>query len=108
GSIVRLSNGQKAVVVRWFPPSPCQPLVQPVPEDVFENPDRGNEQVAPAYDLRQQTDVVIIEQDGHDVSNDNFHLGPSPNHDWISGPTPKAPDSPAQLANSAQSQSDAA
>jgi HD-GYP domain-containing protein (c-di-GMP phosphodiesterase class II) len=107
GSIVRLSNGEKAVVVRWYPSTPCQPLVQPLPEDVFENPERHDE-VAPAYDLRSRPDLLIVEQDGHDVQGDNFRLGPSPNHDWMSGPTPNSPEAAAEIDDGADSQSEAA
>lgn len=108
GSIVRLSNGQKAVVVRWFPAAPCQPLVQPLPEDVLDNPHYEPGLTAPSLDLRQQPGLLIVEQDGHDVKKDNFHLVPTPHHAWMCGPTPKSPEETGGFGDAFESQPEAA
>lgn len=107
GAIVRLSNGERAVVVRWYPGSPCQPLVQPLPEDVFEQPETHH-QIASAYDLRTRTDLVIVEQDGHDVREDNFCLAPCPSHEWMCGATPSSPGALASAGSPAEPRSEAA
>ena len=108
GSILRLSNGEKAVVVRWHPAAPCRPLVQPLPDDVLENPRQIHEEAAPAYDLRERLDLTIVEQDGQDVSKDNFQLNANDSHAWMSGPTPKSPNEPPAVEAPVDSRSEAA
>jgi HD-GYP domain-containing protein (c-di-GMP phosphodiesterase class II) len=72
GSLVTLSNGQRAVIANWHPEAPCQPTVQVIHD--FEQP--GRDAPAVLYDLRLRCEITIIEHDGHDVSGDNFGLIP--------------------------------
>jgi len=71
GSIVRLSDGQRAVVTEWFPDDPCRPTVH-AGEDIdagFTGADPRLTRVA----LREHPSLSIVQADGHDVSRDNFH-----------------------------------
>lgn len=65
GSIVRLSDGMRAVVADWSPLDPCRPVVQELTH--FEDEDRGE-----SIDLREHRDLTIVEFDGIDVRHDNF------------------------------------
>lgn len=72
GSIVTLSSGQRALVQHWHPDSPCQPTVQVLDDRDLPVLDARDEPVC--HDLRQSPDLLIVEQDGCDVSQDNFRL----------------------------------
>ena len=72
GSLITLSNGRRAIVLQWHSDSPCQPTVHPLNMD--GQPARDDEDRRVTVDLRDHTDLVIIEQDGEDVSEDNFRL----------------------------------
>jgi HD-GYP domain-containing protein (c-di-GMP phosphodiesterase class II) len=72
GSLVRLSNGEHAVVVDWDPAHPCRPTVRPVHPDVLL---RGEtDQPGERIELREQRDLVIVEHDGFAVGAENFDL----------------------------------
>lgn len=77
GSIVRLSNGDPAVVVQWHAEAPCQPLVQVLTGgDLFGRPHAAIDRSPVQYDLRERCDLTIVEHDGVDVSRDSFRLIP--------------------------------
>lgn len=76
GSIVRLSDGRWAVVVAWHPEAPCQPTVQPLAAHPAKMPRHATKPVQ--VDLRQATNLLVIEHDGIDVRHDNFRLIPPP------------------------------
>ncbi len=84
GAILRLSNGEQVVVLKWHPPDPCRPLVQPLPEDAFDRLTSDNIEAMPPYDLRERTDLMIVEQDGQDVREDNFIVSKGVHHRWLS------------------------
>lgn len=71
GSIVRLSDGQHAVVVDHHPQEPCRPTVQVIPDPAalveVADPPAG-----PTIDLSEQHEQSIVEHDGHDVRSLNF------------------------------------
>lgn len=69
GTIVRLSDGTRVVVTSWHPSHPCRPTVRPV-----ETLDAARGRDTDAIDLRDRSDLRIVEQDGQDVSSDNFTL----------------------------------
>ncbi len=71
GSIVRLSDGRGCVVIDWDPRNPCRPTVREMTH--FEDDECGEQ-----IDLREQTDLSIIECDGFDVRSYNFY--PSHEH----------------------------
>ncbi len=73
GTIVRLSNGVKGVVVDWSMSDPCRPIVDELTH--FEDEERGQQ-----YDLRAHTDITIVQSNGHDVHKDNFY--PSSNNEF--------------------------
>ncbi len=70
GSIVTLNDGRIAVIREWHPDSPCQPTIQ-----FFRRTSRldgdGERMIV---DMRERADLLIVEQDGEDVSKDNFRL----------------------------------
>lgn len=77
GTVVTLSDGQKAAVARWMPEAPCRPRVLLLPES---EPTRArvwarSEQVF--IDLRDRIDLHIAEVDGQEVSRFNFEPPPS-------------------------------
>jgi HD-GYP domain-containing protein (c-di-GMP phosphodiesterase class II) len=72
GSLVTLSNGRRALVLHWHPDSPCQPTVRPL--DASGRPLRDDRNQMTQMDLREHADLLIVEQDGVDVSRDNFRL----------------------------------
>jgi len=69
GSMVTLNTGQRAMVYDWHPECPCQPTVQLID-------DRRRRGVAEPvrYDLRDRNDLLIVEAEGSDISQDNFRL----------------------------------
>ncbi|MFW6058674.1 MAG: HD-GYP domain-containing protein [Phycisphaeraceae bacterium] len=72
GSLVRLSDGQHAVVIDHHPQDPCRPTVQIIPDPValveVTDPPAG-----PTIDLSTQQDrLSIVEHEGHDVRPFNF------------------------------------
>jgi HD-GYP domain-containing protein (c-di-GMP phosphodiesterase class II) len=72
GSIVTLNDGQRALVRHWHPDSPCQPTVSPLDDQGLPVLDAHGEPVS--IDLRQRPELLVVEQDGQDVSHDNFRL----------------------------------
>jgi HD-GYP domain-containing protein (c-di-GMP phosphodiesterase class II) len=70
GTVVRLNTGEQAMVSEWHPESPCQPTV--LVGQHGEGPARFTNPVR--YDLRELPELLIIEQDGLDVSRDNFRM----------------------------------
>jgi len=80
GTAVRLSNGDLAAVVGWSPADPCRPRVQVIrsispdkAQPLGGVPEHRRGVELPLYDLRQRTDLEIIEVDGFDVRADNFY-----------------------------------
>lgn len=72
GSIVRLSNDVRAVVLDWHTEAPCQPTVA-----VLNDGENGILDLRPGgrrIDLREEPGLRVIEHDGIDVSGDNFRL----------------------------------
>ncbi len=69
GSVVRLSNGVRGVVVSWTQADPCRPEVVEVTETLEANDD---DTPGARIDLREHPDLCIAEMDGHDVTDDNF------------------------------------
>ncbi|MBX3365096.1 MAG: HD domain-containing protein [Phycisphaeraceae bacterium] len=70
GSIVRLTDGRDAVVVRWFPLDPCRPEVQ-ILERMEEDPLRADLRTE-RIDLRSAPELRIGWADGVSVANDVF------------------------------------
>jgi HD-GYP domain-containing protein (c-di-GMP phosphodiesterase class II) len=70
GSIVTLSNGQRAVVTEWFPNDPCRPTVQIIGDlDPGAAPDsQSGERIV----LQGHRKVLIAEAEGQKVLHDNF------------------------------------
>lgn len=66
GTMVRLSNGVDGVVTGWSPLDPCRPVVHAVSN--FEADELGDR-----YDLREQTDLCVMETDGVPVTEANFY-----------------------------------
>jgi HD-GYP domain-containing protein (c-di-GMP phosphodiesterase class II) len=78
GSIVRLSNGDPAVVLQWHAEAPCQPLVQVLAAGNFLGQSHAVANRSPVqYDLRERCDLTVVEHDGVDISRDSFRLVPS-------------------------------
>jgi len=71
GSIVRLSNGVRAVVTEWYPTDPCRPRVAELPAIGANLTDDDTER--PTHNLLFRKDVEIVEIDGINVSEDNFY-----------------------------------
>lgn len=72
GSIVRLSNAARAMVIDWHKEAPCQPTVQVLGEgeaSVLDLRPNGRK-----IDLREEAHLRVVEHDGVDVSGDNFRL----------------------------------
>ncbi len=72
GSLVRLSNDVRAVVIDWHTEAPCQPTVQALrdgEDSIFDMRPDGHR-----IDLRQEPDLRVVEHDGVDVTSDNFRL----------------------------------
>lgn len=70
GSIVRLSDGDEAVVTGWSPEDPCRPRVRHLLRIDAGASDESS--LGPVIDLRAHDDMAIAHADGEDVSNDNF------------------------------------
>lgn len=70
GSLVTLSNGQRAVVVSWDPLNPCRPTVALLPRFAMD-PSRFDEP-AERIDLRTQDSLHIAEAEGQPVGDDLF------------------------------------
>lgn len=73
GTMVRLSNGVKAVVVDWSTEDPCRPVVNELTH--FEDEECGEQ-----IDLRAHPELHIELSSGHDVRKDNFY--PSTNDEF--------------------------
>jgi HD-GYP domain-containing protein (c-di-GMP phosphodiesterase class II) len=72
GSVVRLSDGTRGIVVGWDPESPCQPTIQALDESeaaIIESTPTGR-----TIDMRNESQLRVVEHDGEDVSGDNFRL----------------------------------
>ncbi len=81
GSIVKLSNNLRTVVVEWHTEAPCQPTVQALDDSTTligdEAPAFDSAAAPPSgrqIDLRQEPEIRVVEHDGIDVSGDNFRL----------------------------------
>ncbi len=72
GSVVRLSDGRRGLVVGWHPEAPCQPVVQELEDSERSIIDTRITQRQ--IELRAEPHLRVIEQDGEDVSGDNFRL----------------------------------
>lgn len=72
GTLVTLSNGKRGVVIDWTPLDPCSPTVEVIAP--LERP-RDWEKAKPGeiFDLCLRRDLSVIEAEGHDVTDDNFH-----------------------------------
>lgn len=66
GTMVRLSNGIDGVVTEWSPLNPCRPVVHQISN--FED-----EEIGDRYDLREQTDLSVMETEGIPVTEANFY-----------------------------------
>ena len=79
GTVVRLSDGSAGVVTAWSSADPCRPCVVRVPElDDPEDADRAfivrdAATEREPVDLREQTELVVIEADGRLVGASNFY-----------------------------------
>ncbi len=69
GSVVRLSNGVKGVVVSWAAGDPCRPEVMEISESLDASGDHGE---GARIDLREYPRLCVAEIDGEDVVEDNF------------------------------------
>lgn len=69
GSLVTLSDGDRAIVVDWDPSEPCRPTVQHVAGDESSGFHAVDES---RLDLREVRELTITEHDGHDVTKDHF------------------------------------
>ena len=72
GSMVTLSNGTRAVVLRWFPADPCRPIVSPVDESALKGRFTASVRAPEKIDLRREPDLAIIALDGIPVAQYNF------------------------------------
>ena len=68
GTIVTLSNGMRAAVVSFSGSEPCRPVVQRLGDEGFDVPRGKPERI----DLREATELRVVEAQGVDVSQDNF------------------------------------
>lgn len=66
GSIVRISDGRKCVVIDWDARDPCRPMLREMTH--FEDTEAGE-----IIDLRGQRELSIVESDGFDVREFNFY-----------------------------------
>ena len=66
GSIVTLSNGQRAAVIEWSPADPCRPTVA-----LLDDTGRQALEAEPVR-LRERRELSIAAIDGHDVRAVNF------------------------------------
>lgn len=73
GTLVRLSNGQTAVVTQWFPDDPCRPTVSTVGD--IEREFESARHRAQRFVLREQPELSVIQAEGQDVAADNFYPG---------------------------------
>ena len=74
GDRVTLSNGEEALILHWHTEAPCQPLVQVFEDEELVANRSGQDAPVKLYDLREQTNLHIAQQDGIDVSAYNFRL----------------------------------
>lgn len=66
GSQVRLSDARHCVVIDWDARDPCRPKVREITH--FDDEDLGE-----VIDLREQTDLYVVECDGYKVDQYNFY-----------------------------------
>ena len=71
GTIVRLNNGQQAVVIDFDPMHPCRPRVRHIRYVGIDCP-IDPENLRETYDLRERLDLAIVAAEGHAVKNDTF------------------------------------
>lgn len=75
GTIVRLSDGSRAVVASWDPAHPCRPKVARVCEgeaiDILRDDPDGRPEF---FKLSERPELTIAECDGFDVSEDNYDI----------------------------------
>lgn len=67
GSLVKLSNGELAVVTDFMSANPCRPSVRTI-VDLTACDVEGAD-----YDLQLRTDLEIVESEGEPVQEDNFY-----------------------------------
>jgi HD-GYP domain-containing protein (c-di-GMP phosphodiesterase class II) len=70
GSIVRLTDGDEAVVTGWWPEDPCRPTVRHLLRIDPARTDRSS--LGPSIDLRTRADLAVAEADGENVAADLF------------------------------------
>ncbi len=66
GTQVRLSNGVEGVVTDWSSLDPCRPVVHEIGT-------LGDDEPGERYDLRELTDVRVMETEGVPVCDSNFY-----------------------------------
>jgi len=71
GSIVRLNNGRRGVVLTFDPFHPCKPVVRHVRHSGTSNM-LDEDCLGETYELLKRDDLSIVEAEGHDVSKDQF------------------------------------
>lgn len=71
GTIVRLNNGQQAVVTGFDPLDPCRPSVRHI-RYVNAAMELDEQYMGEVYDLRRRTDLWVCEAEGLDISADLF------------------------------------
>ncbi len=75
GTIVRLSDGSRAVVASWDPAHPCRPKVVRICEGAAEDILRDDPDGSPEYlRLSEHPELMIAECDGFDVREDNYDI----------------------------------
>lgn len=81
GSIVTLSDGQRAVVCNWRHDDPCRPRVLPIEglgasigAEVRGSAARDDEEPSRTIDLASTPDLHIASAEGFDVAQENFVL----------------------------------
>ena len=67
GSLVKLSNGELAVVTDFTPSNPCRPCVRTI-ADLATFDGEGED-----HDLKIRTDLEVVESEGEVVQEDNFY-----------------------------------
>lgn len=71
GTIVRLNNGQQAVVTGFDPLEPCRPCVRQI-RHMIPGAELCEEWLGEVYDLRDCPRLKVVEAEGQNVSADEF------------------------------------
>jgi HD-GYP domain-containing protein (c-di-GMP phosphodiesterase class II) len=72
GSLVRLSDKRRAVVVDWTPENPCRPTVAILNESMETASSGRSSGPSERIDMQARPDLFIHEIDGFDVRHDHF------------------------------------